>query len=495
MEPLNLNDLTTSSPSHEGVEAKGIESFVDVLEATPGVEAHSLMILRHGSVIAAGWWWPYTRDQLQLLYSVSKSFTSTAIGLAVDDGFLDLDDPVIVYFPELDHEITDPRSRSMKIRHIAAMASGHLEDTWSEVLTLDAKNPVRGFLRLHPERDPGSIFRYNQSASYTLAAIVQRVTGQSVTRYLRSRVLDPIGAGAIAWWEHPEGQDLGFSGLHATTETVARLGQLYLDNGFWRGRQILSSDWIEQASREQVGTETDDPAAETGADSQLGYGYQFWKSRHGYRADGAFGQFCLVLPEYDAVIAITGQSTETQLILNSVWNELLPAFKNDSIIPDSESERRLEERLANLALPPSRAQLEPSLNVTHWSEVTFQPILDSCREQPGIISLTVSQGARGWELVLKEKDWTLDMHLAEDWSYCYSNGVIQPILCSGGWPTPGSLQVSLIFIESPHRLELSCDLDGHSLTAIWATPPLHPGSLREQRVQRRGPVTWLTPQE
>ncbi len=495
MEPLDVNELIISSPSHEGVEAKGIESFVDVLETTPGVEAHSLMILRHGSVIAAGWWWPYTRGQLQLLYSVSKSFTSTAIGLALDDGLLDLDDPVIAHFPELDHEISDPRSRSMTIRHIAAMASGHLEDTWSEVLAVDPEHPVRGFLRLHPERDPGSIFRYNQSASYTLAAVLQRVTGQTVSRYLRSRVLDPIGAGPIAWWQHPEGHDLGFSGLHATTETVARLGQLYLDNGVWHGRRILSSAWIEEASREQVGTQTDDPAAETGVDSQLGYGYQFWKSRHGYRADGAFGQFCLVLPEYDVVIAMTGQSTETQLILNSVWNDLLPAFKNDPIVPDSSSDQRLEERLVNLALPPSRAQLEPSLNAAQWARVEFQPVLDSCQEQPSIVSLKVSRAADGWELELKENDWTLDVRLAKDWSYCSSNGVVQPILCSGGWSTTGSLQVSLIFVESPHRLNLSCDLEERSVTAIWVTPPLHPGPLRDLRVKRAGPVTWLTPQE
>jgi len=494
MDSIGMNGLATSTPSRQGVEAKGIESFLDALESLPGVEAHSLMILRHGSIIAAGWWWPYTRDQLQLLYSVSKSFTATAVGLAVEDGLLTLDDSVIEHFPELDDQIDDPRARSIKIRHIAAMASGHLEDTWPMVLASDPEHPVRGFLRLQPERDPGSVFRYNQSASYALAAIVQRVTGESVTDFLRRRLLDPIGAGPVAWWQHPNGQDLGFSGLHAATDVVARLGQLYLGNGSWRGRQILSPSWVKEASSEQIETETDDPAAETGADSKLGYGFQFWKSSQGYRADGAFGQFCLVLPEFDAVIAMTGQSTETQLILDSVWSELLPAFKNGEIAEDLAGDRRVQERMANLTLVPSRAQLEPPRDADNWAEAVFRPVLDSCLEQPTIVSLKVSPAADQWELVLTEQDWTLDMRPASEWSRCFSNGVAQPIFCSGGWSDPRSLNVSLIFIESPHRLDLACTLDGRSVSAHWVTPPLHPGPLRDLRVRRQGPVTWLTPQ-
>ena len=119
-----------------------------LLEATDGVEPHSLMILRHGSVIAAGWWSPYTAERLHLLYSLSKSFTSTAVGFAAAEGLLRLDDPVISYFPELDAAITDGRTRSMLVRHIAAMSSGHLEDTWQRASTSRPDDPVRGFLEL-----------------------------------------------------------------------------------------------------------------------------------------------------------------------------------------------------------------------------------------------------------------------------------------------------------------------------------------------------------
>ena len=119
------------------------------MDAAADIELHSLMIIRHGHVVAEGWWAPYGPDRVHLLYSLSKSFTSTAAGFAVDEGLLDLDATVISYFPELDADITDPRSRSMRVRHIAAMASGHAQETLERAVRLDPQEPVRGFL-LHP---------------------------------------------------------------------------------------------------------------------------------------------------------------------------------------------------------------------------------------------------------------------------------------------------------------------------------------------------------
>src|ERR1700691_1504502 len=145
------------------------------------------MMVRHGEVIASGWWEPYGPDRPHLLYSLSKSFTSTAAGLAFADGPIALDATVLSYFPELAGDVTDPRSRSMLVRHIASMSSGHLADTWPGVLREDPGQPVRGFLRTPPDRDPGTVFAYNQSCTYTLATIVQRVTGQSLIDYLRPR--------------------------------------------------------------------------------------------------------------------------------------------------------------------------------------------------------------------------------------------------------------------------------------------------------------------
>ena len=185
------------------------------------------MIIRHGDVVAEGWWSPYAEERVHLLYSLSKSFTSTAAAFAIAEGLLDLDATVLSYFPEFDSEITDPHSRSMLLRDLAAMASGHLEETVERAFALDPVEPVRGFLLIPPDREPGSVFAHNQPCTYALAAIIQRLTDQTLTAYLRPRLLDPLGIGEVGWQQYPDGRDIGYSGLHATTDAIARLGLLY----------------------------------------------------------------------------------------------------------------------------------------------------------------------------------------------------------------------------------------------------------------------------
>lgn len=316
---MSARELPSSTPAAQGVDAAGVLAFLDALDAAPTIEPHSLMIMRHGRLVASGWWAPYTAERPHLLYSISKSFTAAAAGIAVGEGLIRLDDPVISYFPELDADITDPRSRAMLVRHVASMATGHETDTIAEARERDLENLVRGFLLVPPQHDPGTVFAYNQPATFTLSAIVQRTSGQSLTEYLRPRLLDPLGIGDIAWLRHRSGQELGFSGLHATTDAIARLGQLYLNGGVWEGERLLPESWVAEATRVQIANAGGMP----GDDWQLGYGFKFWMSRHGYRGDGAFGQFCIVLPEHDAVIATTADTWDMQTVLNLVWEHLL----------------------------------------------------------------------------------------------------------------------------------------------------------------------------
>src|SRR6478609_1731442 len=151
-----------STPSAQGVDPAGVEAFLDQMDAHPEVELHSLMLLRNGHVVTEGWWAPYTPERVHLLYSLSKSFASTAAGLAAAEGLLDLDRTVLSYFPELDADVTDERSRSMLVRHVAAMASGHDTETIERVFASDPDDLVRGFLQIPPEHEPGTWFAYNQ---------------------------------------------------------------------------------------------------------------------------------------------------------------------------------------------------------------------------------------------------------------------------------------------------------------------------------------------
>ena len=447
--------LPRTSPSEQGVDARGVDAFLDVVEALPGVELHGLQVLRHGAVVAEGWWAPYGPERPHLLYSVSKSFTATALGFAVAEGLVDLDAPVLSYFPELDADVTDERSRRTLVRHVAAMASGHREETLQRALQDPSGDVVRGFLRLPPEAEPGTLFCYNQPCTYSLAAIVQRASGQGLVEYLRPRLLDPLGVGEVGWVRDGSGREIGFSGLHATTEDVAALGQLHLAGGLWAGERLLSGEWVEEATRSHA-----DTSEHPNADWQLGYGFQFWRSRHGYRADGAYGQFALVLPEQDAVVAITSQSTDTQALLEAVWKHLLPALSDPRLPADAaQREQALRERLA-------AAQLEPVPDAGgDLPQGEFRPALGS--EPASLSALRVE----GEEVVLVDSGEELRLAVGR-----------------GRWAGTGPLAVSgspsrldVVFAETPHRLHLRLEERTGEFRGAWRTEPLHAPALSRLR--------------
>jgi CubicO group peptidase (beta-lactamase class C family) len=332
-------DLPRSAAAAQRVDPAAVLAFVDAVEADPAVELHSLMVVRHGHVVAEGWWAPHTPERTRLLYSLSKSFTSTALGFALEEGRFGLDDTAVSHFPEFAEEITDPRSRSIPLRQLASMASGHDRDMLQEALTRDPQEPVRGFLLVPPDAEPGSIFAYSQPCTYTLAAVLQRAVGMRLTEYLRPRLFDPLGIGEVGWLAWPPGREQGFSGLFARTEDVAKLGQLYLQRGRWGEDRLLPERYVEQATSRQIDTPNQD-----NVDWRQGYGFQFWMARHGYRGDGAFGQFCVVLPEHDAVIATTAGTEAMQAVLDHLWQHLLPGLGTGRT--DDATQQELDQRLA-----------------------------------------------------------------------------------------------------------------------------------------------------
>jgi CubicO group peptidase (beta-lactamase class C family) len=467
---MSVRPLPMSTPSAEGVDATGVHAFLDALEAAPDIEPHSLMVLRHGKVVADGWWAPYSADRPHLLYSLSKSFTATAAAFAAAEGLLRLDDTVISYFPEFDADITDPRSRAMLVRHIATMASGHAAETYDRARALDSEEPVRGFLLLPPEGDPGTVFAYNQPATYALAAIVQRVTGQSLTDYLRPRLFDPLGIGDVAWLRGRTGRQLGFSGLHATTDAIARLGQLYLQHGEWEGERLLSEEWVAEATRSHSVNQDD-----TWIDWAQGYGFQFWMSRHGYRGDGAYGQYCLVLPEQDAVVAITGATQEMQKALDLVWRHLLPAFGAAPLPGRQEEDAALAERLTRLALPPAAGKPAPLEQA-----VAFTPYGGGCEGFPRLTAVEVD--ADGRRLTLVEDGQRLELRFGEP-GWTVTEGPV-PAAVSGGWTDPDTLALDVALLETPHHVELTCSLTDRTFTAKWRTQPLHSSRIRAMHAPR-----------
>lgn len=450
--------LTRAAPSDAGVDARGILRLLDALDADPGIRPHGIVVLRDGARIAEGWWAPYERNRVQLLYSVSKSFTSTAAGLARAEGLLDLDATVLSYFPELDAEITDPRSRRMTVRHLAAMSSGHADETIERAFQRDPENLVRGFLLLPPDAEPGTLFAYNQPCTYTLAAIVQRVTGETLVEYLRPRLLHPLGIGEASWIEQPPGQNLGFSGLHSTTDAVARLGELYRCGGVWGERRILDADWVDLATRRHI------PTPGRGVpDWEQGYGFQFWMSRHGYRGDGAFGQFCVVVPESGLVVAITSETERMQEVLDAVWTHLLPAIDAPA---DPGADAELAERLAALQLAAPGGAPQPS-SPGEWAGREFAVAAGA-----PVDGVRIEGGDAGWRVVLTDSGGEVAAPFAPA-VWMAGDDPRHPTMAAGGWDDDGDLEVEVLFVETPHTAQVHCSAATGIATVRWLTVPLH----------------------
>jgi len=445
--------LPTATPSEVGVDAAGVTAFLDTLAAAPDQELHSLALLRHGRVYAQGWWAPYTPDDRTLLYSLSKSFTSTALGFAVAEGRLALTDRLVDRIAPRGE--VGPRTAALTLRDLASMATGHHEDTLERAYRADPHDTVQGFLTLDPESDPGSVFCYNNGATHALAAVVQEVTGETLTDYLRPRLFEPLGVDPGPWDQHPAGREIGFSGLHLTTEALARFGQLYLSGGSYAGRQVLPEGWAALATS----LHTPNPA-EPNPDWRQGYGFQFWRGRHGtIRGDGAYGQFVVLLPEQDAVLVTTGATANMQGVLDAAWAHLLPAF---DAAGSAEADAALADRLAGQTIRTDRP--DP------LGDVAVPPVGADGR---GLAVGGVEETTDGWVLRLAENGDELVVPVARD-GWLRSDLAVRDgrgaLVASRAEADADGLAVDVVFLETPHRLRAWITSDASTLT--WHTAPL-----------------------
>lgn len=341
----NQDGLEIFTPESQGVSSQGLINFFDAVKKSD-LEFHSIMINRNGKKILEGWWAPFHKEYVHTLYSLSKSFTSTAIGMLSDDGKLDIQAPVVSFFKEKLPTPVSDNLAAMKVYDLLTMHTGHEEDTMSKIRNSGNDDWVKAFLQLEVPLAPGSHFLYNTGATYMLSAIVKKVSGENVMRYLTPRLFEPLGIVGADWETDSQGINVGGYGLRVRTEDILNFGQLYLQQGMWNEKQLLSREWIGEATRRQVESQDND------SDWGQGYGYQFWRCKPGcYRGDGAYGQFCIVIPEKNAVIAITSESRDMGASMQLVWDHILPAMTNETIPPNDALNTSLSKTLSQLALP------------------------------------------------------------------------------------------------------------------------------------------------
>lgn len=284
-------------------------------------QIYSVIVRQHGEVIGE---YHDRIERIRPQYSVTKSFTSTAVGMAVDEGLISLKDPVIKFFPEEYYEGASEKIKSLSVEDLLRMSMGHAagylmaDNSWGTTPrdSVTEKNWVQYCFERPMPYNPGEKFIYDNSCAYILGVTVQRVTGMSLVEYLMPRLFEPLEIARPQWEKCPMGYNFGAGGLSMKASELSRFGQLYLQRGKWNGRQLISEEWIEKATAKHIDTSSK-------SDWGMGYGYQFWRGKHNsYRADGKYGQYCIVLEDKDAVITVNAHCNRVSRVMEALWAEI-----------------------------------------------------------------------------------------------------------------------------------------------------------------------------
>jgi len=455
--------LARSMPEAQGVAGSGILDFLDAI-ARENFELHSFMMLRHGHVIAEGWWKPYGPDYVHTMYSMSKSFTSTAVGFAVAEGKLKVEDKVVSFFPDDLPAMISENLAAMRIQDLLTMSTGNEKEPTQACVK--EENWVRTFLAQNIAHKPGTQFMYNSAATYMCSAIVQKVTGQTVLAYLTPRLFEPLGITGMRWETCPRGINTGGWGLSVQTEALAKFGQFLLQKGQWNGKQLLPAAWIEEATQFHIqqpgGDKPDRPKAQN--DWLQGYGYQFWRCQGtGFRGDGAFGQFTIVLPEQDAVIVMTSENKNMQGQLDLVWKHLLPAMDDKAAKPADLS------RLKSLKLaPPQGRKTSPAAADKKFAleanDLGLKSASFAFREDACVFSAdgqTITCGLESWHRGEATFPGTPPRLISGGKP---KEPAPSKIAASAAWTDDHTLVMKWRYYETPHSDTVTCVFEGDTVT-------------------------------
>lgn len=457
-----INELPRSTPEAEGVPSQALINLFDSLISLPKTEIHSIMVLRHGKVIAETYPAPFAPEYKHTMYSCSKTFVSAAVGLAMDENRLRLTDRVAIFFPELLPDTISSNLADMTVRDLLTMTSGITPD-WN--MRNNCSDWTRAFLA-KPVKVPGEQFEYDSMSTYLLSAIVQKVTGMMVLDYLKLKVFNPMNITEVAWEISPEGVNTGGWGLHIQSESLAKFGQLLLNRGKWEGKQLIPASWVEQMMSKQM---------ETGGD---GYGYQMWLCEYpgAVRADGALGQYILVIPDKDMVVVITECTLidgRTQRRL--VWKRLLPEV-GDTPLTSGKAYNQLQKKQSTYQLPVTQGKatsvvsreyagkcIELGQNKFGWQSLNLQ-------FKPKEIVLTVTEtNGNSYDLLFGYKQW---LKVSTEVYPPYSitpvdsfKGIEGPFWVAGSyaWAEPETLELKAHYVNWISALDIKLHFDGEKV--------------------------------
>jgi len=476
------------TPESVGVPSAAIEWLLDRLEEG-WTEPHGLMLMRHGKVFAEGWWAPYAPGLRHGLQSHTKTYAATAVGIAYTEGLLKLTDRVIDIFREESPAEPSENLQKLTVRDVLCMGCG------MDTMPRPSADWIREFLATPVNHVPGTTFMYNSTGSTLLGAIVRKLTGLGLHDYLKPRLFDKIGIDAdnLRWICMPDGMEIGGGGLYATTEDNLRLMKLYADGGVWEGERILAEDYVKLATSLQNESATERAVNPPAEDNFVGYGFQIWMCRPEgvYRADGAMGQFTIVFPERDMILAITENAsgstggTMPQKALDTIWEfvGMLPEATVESLPADETASDHLARRMASLSL------INPQRSPDSAMQAAINGVNYKITE--GYLSLTDGGMARfmsgepmpaGMECLsfhFETNRCTLNtdqgsLTIAMDGTRCENivDGNPSIALCSGCWVDEQRFELRMRWVETCNERSFTFRFEGDTLCI--ETPPVGP---------------------
>ncbi|MFF2017836.1 serine hydrolase domain-containing protein [Paenibacillus sp. NPDC058177] len=334
-------------PDNHGLTSKHLLSFFKKVQES-NLDINSFILMKDGQAISQFYRKPYRKDTPQLLFSLSKSFTSIAVGIAWDEGYFDLHDKVISFFPDKLPDHISPNLSQMTIHHLLSMTAGHQDNIYGEVVK--HTDWIASFLSQEVHHVPGSYYRYSTHSTYMLSAIVEKVTGQNLVDFLMPRLFEPLEIPRPSWETCPKGITAGGMGLSISTEGIARFGQMLLEKGMFNNKRIVSEKYINLATSKNADTMRD----EDRIDFSKGYGYQLFLCRNDcFMGNGRYGQLCFVAPKERIVIAATSclpSMKHLQSLLDLIYEYILGQI-NYETSSNLKDELALQKYLSNIAYP------------------------------------------------------------------------------------------------------------------------------------------------
>lgn len=453
----HADGLPRNRPEAHGVYPQAILAFLDDVKAA-GLELHSFMLARDGDVIAEGWWSPYRPDRPHMMHSLTKSVAVTGVALALQEKLFAIDDKVIGFFPDELPAIVSDNLAAMTVRDLLTMRAGHDAEISGSVWRQIKTSWVAEFFKVPVPLRPGTKFVYSSAVSFMLSAIVTKVTGQTLRDYMEPRFFKPLGITGISWDVGPGGINPGGNGLTWKTADALKLGMLYAQQGRWNDTQILTSEWVQAATRPQV--------------AEGEYGYQWWIGPDkAYFAVGLFTQMAIVFPDHDAVLALTAAIDGSEHLTALVWQHFPTAFGAGPVPRYRAGFAALTSRTKHLSVQPTLAtgtsptaarvsgrNFRAADNADGIEDFTFTFEGDRCK-------FTLHDGRGKHSVEVGVGRW-IEGHTSMTGNKLHHQ--YQPdsmlVVAGGQWLAPDTFEMTWQFAETAFRDTVTCRFAGDHLT-------------------------------